>query len=110
MKDQQGSEAAQKIPLEINGQQFMDLLNHGSALVIDVREVGEVPVINVKNHLQIPMSSFHQSNFEKITAQNLIMVCQHGVRSLAAAEILQEKFIGTKNIYSLKGGVVRWPI
>jgi rhodanese-related sulfurtransferase len=100
----------QKLPLEINGQQFTELQAHGSVIVVDVREQGEVPAITLYNHRQIPMSSFNDHAFDGFAEQNIILVCQHGVRSLSAAEILQEKFKGTKNIYSLKGGIVRWKL
>ncbi len=107
MNDQRANSSTEKLPLEINVQQYMELLHHPSVLVIDVREFGEVPPIKVENHLQIPMSSFRDNNFEQLIAQNIILVCQHGVRSLTAALLMDEKFNGLKNIHSLKGGIVR---
>jgi rhodanese-related sulfurtransferase len=110
MNSKQVNNALQKLPLEINGSQFRELQAHGSIIVVDVRELGEVPSLTLQNHLQIPMSSFNEHAFDRLAEQNIVLVCQHGIRSLSAAERLQEKFQGAKNIYSLKGGIVRWKL
>jgi adenylyltransferase/sulfurtransferase len=38
----------------------------------------------------------------------IVVFCQTGQRSNKAAEMIFEKYGGTKKIYSLKGGIVNW--
>lgn len=79
-----------------------------SAMVIDVREKHEFPVLNKEIFLQVPMSEFNTFLENNIEAESIILLCQHGIRSLAAAELLQDKYGHAKKIYSLKGGISKW--
>jgi len=92
---------------EIDADEFKDLRKNSSTLVVDVREVYELPIVSNFQHQQMPMSIFKES-VETINADNVILFCQHGIRSLLAGEILQAKYGETKKIYSLKGGISRW--
>ena len=93
--------------VEIDASQFKELVGKPSTLVIDVREEHEVPRMTGIEHKVIPMSSFY-NELENIEAENVILVCQHGIRSMYAAELLQEEKPGIKKLYSLKGGITRW--
>ena len=93
--------------IEINVEEMHDLINKGSTIVIDVREIHERPSLSTK-HIQVPMSAFDSSLPDEINEPNIVLVCQHGIRSLAAAEKLRSKYHGQKNIYSLAGGIARW--
>ncbi|MCD0489733.1 HesA/MoeB/ThiF family protein [Pedobacter sp. MC2016-14] len=90
---------------EIDAVAFRALLEQPSTLVIDVRERGEMPSLSGIAQLHIPMSEFDVELV--VPEEHLILVCQHGIRSLHAAEMLQEWFGQTKKLYSLKGGVSR---
>lgn len=79
-----------------------------STLLIDVREVNEVPKLDPKVFTQVPMSSFDAYLQTEIQQNNIVLICQHGIRSVHAAEVLTEKYENTKNIYSLKGGIAKW--
>lgn len=92
---------------EIDAKQFQHLRKKASAVVIDVREKGELPFVTNISHLQIPMSVFEEK-IADIQQQTIILFCQHGVRSLHAAEIIQDKYGVSKEVYSLKGGIVKW--
>lgn len=93
--------------IEINASQFKALRLEPSTLVIDVREENEIPRLKGFEHTVIPMSAFHDK-METIKAANVILLCQHGIRSLYAAELLHEENHAVKKLYSLKGGISRW--
>ena len=93
--------------IEIDGNQLGLLRKQPSTVVIDVREKGELPLVRNFDHRQIPMSVFKNA-MGGISEQNIILFCQHGIRSLHAGEMLQEIFGTSKKLYSLKGGVNRW--
>jgi molybdopterin/thiamine biosynthesis adenylyltransferase/rhodanese-related sulfurtransferase len=93
---------------EIDTDQLDRLRAQASVLLIDVRELHEVPKLEPETFKQIPMSTFNHYLQTEIQEKNIVLICQHGIRSIAAAEALSEKYAGTKNIYSLKGGIVKW--
>ncbi|MEJ7911700.1 MAG: HesA/MoeB/ThiF family protein [Chitinophagaceae bacterium] len=95
--------------LEVNAVQFHQLRKKKSAVVIDVREFGETPLIKNLVHKQIPMSVFTE-RMNSIESQTILLVCQHGIRSLYAAELLHDEFGEVKEVYSLKGGLVKWGV
>ena len=95
--------------VEIDAQQLKDLLLTPSTLVIDVRAENEMPRLKGFDHMVVPMPRFY-NEIDTIDAHNVILVCQHGIRSMYAAELLQEENPGIKKLYSLKGGVSRWAL
>ncbi|MES2882084.1 MAG: HesA/MoeB/ThiF family protein, partial [Bacteroidota bacterium] len=98
---------AQNSIIEIDAQQLHLLSKLSHVMVIDVREKGELPLMKNFAHQQIPMSVFRE-NISAIDKQTVVLFCQHGVRSLYAAELVQQVFGNQKELYNLKGGVVKW--
>jgi len=94
--------------LEIDIDEFENLQKENATLIVDVRETYEVPVLNLVGYKQVPMSVFKNFLDQVIEEENIVLLCQHGIRSLAAAEELHEKYGDKKHIYSLKGGIIRW--
>ncbi|KQS36999.1 ThiF family adenylyltransferase [Pedobacter sp. Leaf194] len=94
--------------IEIDVDEMNALRTRPSTLVIDVRERHEFPRLNTSVYRQIPMSEFESFATSVINEENIVLICQHGVRSIGAAEILHQKYKGTKNIFSLKGGIAKW--
>jgi len=92
---------------EINAEQLDSLITHPSTIAIDVREIYEVPRLDTTRFKQVPMSRLDAYLQTEVNEKNLIFICQHGIRSVAAAEALLEKYGNTKNIYSLKGGIAK---
>jgi len=79
------------------------ILQMDNIQLIDVREPHEQPSFNLQNCIQIPLRNLEQ-NLDKINSSNTnILMCQSGVRSKTAVEILQKHNIN--NCYSLKGGI-----
>lgn len=93
---------------EIGADQLATLLKNPATLVVDVREVHEVPKLDSNVFKQVPMSKFETYLKTDIHQKNIVLLCQHGIRSVAAAEALLDKYGNTKNIYSLKGGIIKW--
>jgi molybdopterin/thiamine biosynthesis adenylyltransferase/rhodanese-related sulfurtransferase len=89
---------------DIDLQQFNALLNDASVSIIDVREAGELPILDFKN-MSIPLSKLTQA-LPDIDKDSIVLVCQTGKRSARAAQILFDHFGKTKKIYSLQGGIV----
>jgi len=94
--------------MEIDVQQMNELLKHPSTVIIDVRERHEFPQLDSNIYKQVPMAEFAGFASSEIEQQNIILICQHGIRSVAAAETLHQQYGETKNIYSLKGGISKW--
>ncbi|MFC4211259.1 ThiF family adenylyltransferase [Pedobacter lithocola] len=94
--------------IEIDIDELQNIKTNNDTVLIDVREVYEIPQLNQENYKQFPMSNFEKLMNENLVETNIVLVCQHGIRSLAAAEQLHEKYGTAKNIYSLKGGIARW--
>jgi len=93
---------------EIDLTQMLLLREQDLALLIDVREKHEFPILDQDVFLQVPMTEFNAFMQNNIEAESIILLCQHGIRSVAAAELLQEKYGDKKKIYSLKGGIAKW--
>jgi len=94
--------------LEIHIEQMIEMQNNPATLIVDVRERHEFPKLDSNVYKQVPMAEFENFAASSIAQQNIILICQHGIRSVAAAEILHQKLGEAKNIYSLKGGISKW--
>ncbi len=92
---------------EITNDEFNALLEEENITIIDVREKGEVPLINGFDHLQIPLSQWPQK-ISSLEGHTIITFCQTGQRSLKAASLLFDTFGTAKKVHSLKGGITRW--
>ncbi|MFC3559215.1 ThiF family adenylyltransferase [Pedobacter jamesrossensis] len=94
--------------LEIDVEEMTKLSEHDSTLIVDVRERHEFPKLNTNIYKQAPMSEFDDFIQSNISQRTIILLCQHGIRSIAAAELLHQKYGESKKIYSLKGGISKW--
>jgi rhodanese-related sulfurtransferase len=86
----------------------LETLEKGEAVLIDVRELSEVrlekiPLDRVLNH---PMSVI-MDRLPYITKdQNIILICQSGIRSVKIANLLNRQ--GYPNVANLEGGITMW--
>ncbi len=85
---------------------FLKLMKEEDTVVVDVREVGEKPVITSFEHINIPMSKLKTLKLD-IPQKNILVFCHAGVRSVDAALFLSN---GNNKVYNLKGGIVRYNI
>jgi adenylyltransferase/sulfurtransferase len=91
---------------EIDLSFFNQLISSGNVDVIDIREPGETPVIDEFDHHRIPLPQLDK--LASIQSGTIVLVCQTGKRSLQACGQLKNSFGSSKNIYSLRGGIVHW--
>jgi adenylyltransferase/sulfurtransferase len=95
---------AQGLPLELEFARLADARAAGFDLV-DVREAWErrmdPPEHRIELHL--PMSALLEGRAAFPPAGRLLIVCAHGVRSLALAEMLRDQ--GREDACSLRGGI-----
>ncbi len=91
---------------EIDVKEFDNLIENHKAIIIDVREKDEQPVVDEFSHIQIPLSEL--KNYQELIEKNdIVLFCQTGIRSLQAAKMLHSLF-DDKKVYSLKGGITEW--
>ena len=86
----------------------LEAVESGDAVMIDVRELSEVrlekiPMDRVINH---PMSVIMDRLPYISKAQNIILICQGGIRSVKVANLLNRQ--GYPNVANLEGGITMW--
>ncbi len=94
--------------IDIDGDELLNFLKMESTILIDIREPHEYPKLNTTLFHQIPIISLPELLTQYFEEQNIVLICQHGIRSEAAAEAMKEKYGVNKNIFNLKGGISRW--
>ncbi|WP_256007022.1 HesA/MoeB/ThiF family protein [Pedobacter deserti] len=94
---------------EINAQRMEQLYLGGGTLLVDVREERETPRLDAAKFVLAPLRDFDSFLNNHYKEERIVLVCQHGIRSLHAAQQLQEKWGNDKKIYSLKGGIAKYP-
>ncbi|MBB2148046.1 HesA/MoeB/ThiF family protein [Pedobacter gandavensis] len=92
---------------EIDAEQLLSLQKQ-STIIVDVRERHELPILNEQIYKKAPMTEFPTFLDSDIEEENMVFICQHGIRSILAAQAAQEKYGTSKNIYSLIGGIANW--
>jgi len=81
--------------------------NQSDFQVVDVREDWEQPRIKKENVLVAPLNELDEFVNEISQDKKVVIVCQHGIRSLSAIEMLKREY-KFDNIINLKGGIVNW--
>jgi adenylyltransferase/sulfurtransferase len=91
---------------ELDAAGFDLLRAENGVVIIDIREVDELPAIDEFEHVRIS-SKMVASRIGEFGAVPIVLVCQTGQRSLAAVKSLRAAG-GYKNIFSLAGGILTW--
>jgi rhodanese-related sulfurtransferase len=88
--------------------QAINLINHDSAVVIDVCEPKEYAQGHVPNAINIPLGSLTSriNELEKYKGKPIVVACRAGNRSMKGAMALSKN--GFESVYSLSGGLVAW--
>lgn len=89
---------------EIDENEFREIMFDTDYEIVDVREEGEIPVAPF-DHVRFPLSEIRRKVpvFEK---DKLVLFCHSGIRSVTAVQLLLSAY-PEKEIYSLKGGLLR---
>lgn len=75
-------------------------------LVLDVRTPREFWFRRLPNALNIPVHELLSRQDELDQEQEIIVLCEHGVRSASAARLLEN--MGFTKVCNLLGGMSRW--
>lgn len=93
--------------LEITTDEFHNLIENGKDVVIlDVREPHEYEIVSMEGSKLIPLKELNSRINELDTADEIVVHCHHGVRSLQATMALRK--MGFKKVKSLQGGIDEW--
>lgn len=84
------------------------LINHKSALVLDVREQSEYDAGHIVNSKLIPLGKLLEriGELEKYRERPIVVVCRSGQRSASACALLGKQ--GFAQARNLNGGVMAW--
>jgi rhodanese-related sulfurtransferase len=74
--------------------------------LVDVREDWEYALGHIPGALHIPLDELAARAAEIPSDKPVVVVCEHGIRSLMAAEYLADS--GFAEVYSLLGGTSAW--
>jgi rhodanese-related sulfurtransferase len=93
---------------EVDSAAALQLINHKSAIVLDVREQSEYDGGHVLNAKLIPLGKLKErmGELEKFKDQPIVVVCRSGNRSGTACFLLGKQ--GFAQVYNLAGGVQTW--
>ena len=89
---------------ELTLEQFIEKYEQGDIRILDVRESWEVPAISGEHVINIPMNQLLQAIDRIPRTEDLVVICQHAIRSKSVIEYLETQH-GFENLINLQGGV-----
>ena len=89
---------------ELTLEQFIEKYEQGDIRILDVRESWEVPAISGEHVIIIPMNQLLQAIDRIPRTEDLVVICQHAIRSKSVIEYLETQH-GFENLINLQGGV-----
>ena len=99
--------AAEREVAEVSVEELAATLKGGDLpLIVDVREQWEWEVGHLPGSRHIPLGDLAARIGELDTRREIVTLCHHGMRSLAARELLMGA--GFSRVKSLAGGIDRW--
>ena len=93
--------------LQISQQEARERLgSNGDIALLDVREAGEISAGKIEGAIEVDQAQAQEIIQTWPRDREMIVYCQHGERSLQAAQFFQSH--GFENIKSLAGGYAAW--
>jgi len=93
--------------VQISVEEFNDnLKNDNNVVLLDVREPVEIDICKIENATLIPLGQIPQRANELDTADEIVVYCHHGMRSLQATMFLRN--LGFMKVRNLTGGIDKW--
>jgi adenylyltransferase/sulfurtransferase len=103
----EGMHVEESPDVQITVEEFRDLLNkNGKVVILDVREPVEYQIVRFEGSKLIPLGELPQRVHELDTADEIVVHCHHGARSLQATMFLRN--LGFRKVKNLKGGIDEW--
>jgi len=90
----------------IDAAQLAAQLEHEDPVLLDVREAWEFEICHIDGSINIPMGQISQQLEQLQTANEIVVICHHGVRSRQVISFLQQRSGAT--LVNLDGGVDAW--
>lgn len=75
------------------------------AILLDVRELGELPIVSINNCTQIPLSVLEDSLSEIPKEEKIAVFCQLGSRAIVACQLLKKA--GFQQVNAIRGGALQ---
>jgi adenylyltransferase/sulfurtransferase len=92
---------------DITAEELAQRLEQGNGLkLIDVREPHELAISRIDGAELIPLGQLASRMSEFDSAQEIVLMCKMGSRSIRALEVLHSA--GFRRIKNLKGGINAW--
>ncbi len=92
---------------EVSPAEFVATLSgRPGTLLIDVREAWELGIARLPDALHIPMAEVPARLGELDRAQDIVVMCRSGGRSLSVARYLEAQ--GYPSVANLAGGILAW--
>lgn len=82
--------------------------NKEPLFLLDVREPFEFKYAHIAESMLIPLNQIPGRLQELDMAQEIVLICHHGVRSMQAAQFLTQ--VGFTKISNLVGGIDAWSL
>jgi len=90
----------------MNAPQLAEYLADAKPLLLDVREPWEFEICHIDGSVNLPMSQLPRYLDRLDDADEIVVICHHGVRSLQVAGYLQQQH--DAELINLDGGVDAW--
>lgn len=81
-------------------------LESASPLLLDVREAWEFDICHIDGSVNLPMAQIPQNVDDLIEADEIVVICHHGIRSQHVIWFLQQQL--DQPLINLDGGVDAW--
>ncbi len=93
--------------MEVTPREVKDMLTRSEKfLFVDVREQWEYDASHIEGSVLIPLGQISANLARLEAADELVLFCHHGMRSLDAAAWLRSQ--GVEGARSMSGGIDRW--
>ena len=92
--------------LSMSATQLAAHLDNENPLLLDVREPWEFEICHIDGSINIPMGQIPQQLEQLEAANEIVVICHHGIRSQNVIQFLQQQSVDV--LVNLDGGVDAW--
>lgn len=91
---------------DVTAVELAERVKHDQLKLLDVREPHELEISKLPNAINIPLGQLAGRLSELDSAEDMVVFCKGGTRSMRALELLSSA--GFKKVKNLKGGINAW--